>query len=116
MRYKFVYEPEPDKPMYRYIGGIEEFDIWVRDRKRWDSDYWELWLIGDSARMNDYTCDFGPRRTGHLPTLALESDHLRAVNNVLGEDGMERLRAMLWCFAPHAMKKPLYPEFKKPKE
>jgi hypothetical protein len=97
---------------YNCIGGVEEYDIWVRNSARHSADEWDMYLCHVPSE-NFYGMDV--YKTAALSLQFTQQNVINKRLDELGEDKFRRMVLMLHCFAPHLMKGNLWPEFKKGK-
>lgn len=114
MRYPIArnnYLIHEESKQYVYIGGVENYDVWVRDRKNTSSSLWDVILMTEGSNWRGFDVSIGRGAD-------LYNAQQRALVNAIDElsaqsdDAWLRVVSMLKCFAPHLFhKKRIHKDF-----
>jgi hypothetical protein len=93
------YKPLQDWIVERYtcIGHVDEYDVLVRNRR--SGDEWDVILLDNDRRNTDVRFDLYLSRDERIR----KNQKLRidGIHNMIEQDKLIRVLAMVRCFAPH---------------
>lgn len=81
-----------------YIGGVGDYDIWVRDNELPSDTVWDVALLPVDMTppvLFDTYC------SSSIIIQDNQNNRIASAKFLLGEDGLRTALAMIRCFAPH---------------